>query len=240
MLGPSFPNRLATIAGTVANVVGNPINNNSASWGCDTGAKAAVATYVPNSAKFKYVRPCFNMTTMPDLLQKAHVTWKFYAPTMYSSGYVWSALDYVKHDRYSSMWNRVTNINDFQSDVQHNKLPAVSWTAMSWDNSEHPPYSECVGELWSEGLINSIMRSPDWKSSVIIVTWDDFGGFYDHEPPPADGPLGLGPRVPAIIISPYAKAGTVDHTQYDFNSIFRFIEQRYNLSNAQPRRRNGQ
>ena len=166
-----------------------------------------MAEYVPNSTKVKYVKPCFNMVTMPDMLQKAKVSWKFYAPGLYQSGYVWSALDYVKHDRYSSMWKHVININDFQNDVKHNKLPSVSWTAMQWNLSEHPPYSECIGMRWTQGMVDAVMQSPDWKSSVIILLWDDFGGFYDHEPPPDDGALGLGLRVPMIIISPIQRPG---------------------------------
>jgi hypothetical protein len=88
----------------------------------------------------------------------------------------------------------------------------------------------CVGEQWSQKVISAVMHGPDWQSSVIILTWDDYGGFYDHVPPPQKTGLGFGPRVPAIIISPYSRAGMVDHTTYNFDSMLRFIEQRFNLA----------
>jgi phospholipase C len=73
------------------------------------------------------------------------------------------------------------------------------------------------------------MASPDWSSTAVVLTWDDFGGFYDHVPPPHVDLYGLGPRVPAIFISPYAKPGYVDHTQYEFASVLRFIETIFDL-----------
>ncbi len=73
------------------------------------------------------------------------------------------------------------------------------------------------------------MRRPYWHNTVIVITWDDCGGFYDHMPPPAVDEYGYGPRVPTIIISPYARAGQIDRTQYDFTSVLKFIEERHNL-----------
>lgn len=229
ILAPSYPNHLVLIAGTGANTIANPINTQGNSWGCDAGVHAAVKVLQP-SGKTRYVRPCFNMTTVVDRLNAAKVSWKFYGPLRYQSGYVWNALDYVRHVRYSRYWNRnVVSGERFVNDAKSGALPAVSWLNMSWDLSEHPPWSMCLGEKWSERMINAVMNGPDWSSSVIVLTWDDFGGFYDHVPPPSNGPLGLGPREPTIIISPFARAGTVDHTQYDYNSILRLIEDRYKL-----------
>ena len=228
ILGPSFPNHLVTIASTAARTVANPINTQSNSWGCDAGPKAAVAILKPDN-KWAYVRPCFNMTTIVDRLQSAGVSWKYYAPAMYQSGYVWSALDYIHHIRYSPLWKEdVVPTQNFISDAHASKLPQVSWVISSWADSEHPPWSMCLGEQWTEKIINAVMASRDWPSTAIILTWDDFGGFYDHVVPPSMGEFGFGPRVPAIVISPYSRPG-VDHNTYDFNSVLRFIEQRFNL-----------
>ena len=82
------------------------------------------------------------------------------------------------------------------------------------------------------------MKSPYWQNSVLIITWDDYGGFYDHVPPPEVDKYGYGPRVPAIIVSPYAQPGFIDHTLYDFTSVLRFIEDRFNLKPLTERDKN--
>ncbi len=96
-------------------------------------------------------------------------------------------------------------------------------------DSDHPPNSVCEGENWTVNQINAIMRSPAWGSTVIFLTWDDFGGFYDHVAPPHSDQFGFGPRVPLIIISPFAKAGFISHTTYELSSVLKFIELRFGL-----------
>jgi len=113
--------------------------------------------------------------------------------------------------------------------VQSGNLPAVSWLVTGSPNNEHPPESSCVGENWTVNELNALMASPLWNSTAVYVSWDDFGGFYDHVVPPASDFFGLGPRVPMLIISPYAIKGQVTHTQYDFVSILKFIEERFGL-----------
>jgi hypothetical protein len=95
--------------------------------------------------------------------------------------------------------------------------------------SDHPPFSICVGENWVVHQLNTLMRSPEWKSTVVFMTWDDFGGFYDHVPPPRLNAIALGPRVPSIVISPYARPHFIDHARYDFASVLRYIEVAYHL-----------
>ena len=87
----------------------------------------------------------------------------------------------------------------------------------------------CAGENWTVEHINAIMRSKYWKNTAIFLTYDDFGGFYDHVPPPHLDVMGLGPRVPMLIISPWAKQGYVDHTEYEFSSVLKFIETVFDL-----------
>lgn len=99
----------------------------------------------------------------------------------------------------------------------------------TYSKSDHPPESICQGENWTVDQINAIMNSPYWWNTVIIVSWDDFGGFYDHVAPPHESLYTLGPRVPTLVISPYAQQAYVDHMQYDARSILKFVEQVFNL-----------
>jgi phospholipase C len=133
----------------------------------------------------------------------------------------------------------VVPFSDFDANATSGALPAVSWLIPDFDVSEHPTVdafagttlsvSACAGENWTVQHLNAIMRGPDWPTTAIILTWDDFGGFYDHVAPPNTDQLGLGPRVPLLVISPYAKQGVVSHTQYEFASVLQLIETRYKL-----------
>jgi phospholipase C len=130
-----------------------------------------------------------------------HVSWKYYAPPSSDKGYVWSALDAFKQDRETSIWkSHVVNWMNFATDAQSGKLPAFSWLTAPYADSEHD-VSTCVGENWTVQQINAVMSGPNWSSTVIILTWDDFGGFYDRVPPQQVDALGYGFRVPFMVIS---------------------------------------
>jgi phospholipase C len=164
--------------------------------------------------------PCTDVAVLPDRLQAAHISWKEYlGPNEWVQ-----PLRMVKHVRFSSMYDDVVPWSNFLADLQAGALPAVSWLTPPYAQSEHPPASMCEGENWTVQVLNALMESPEWASTAVVLTWDDFGGFYDHVAPPHVDLYGLGPRVPALIISPYAKPGSVDHTQYEFASVLRFIE----------------
>jgi len=107
-------------------------------------------------------------------------------------------------------------------------LPRVTWLVVG-NGSEHPPGSSCVGENWTVRQLNAVMQGPLWNSTAIFITWDDFGGFYDHVAPPQVDNFGYGIRVPLIIVSPYAKPGYISHTTYEFSSLLKFVETRWNL-----------
>ncbi|MGI8824180.1 MAG: phospholipase C [Chloroflexota bacterium] len=236
IMGPSFPNHLASIAADSGNAVDNPTGQTHHAWGCDGGAYSMVDAIDPQTGRHYREKPCFDMPTLADTLQQHHVSWRYYAPGLYSSGYTWSALDAIRHIRYSSLWH--TNVlpdTQFVTDVKHGQLPAVSWLVTSEENSEHPPYSMCIGQDWTAREINAIMHSKYWKSTVIVLTWDDFGGFYDHVAPPRQDYISLGPRVPTIIISPYSQKHFVDHHIMDFSSILRFIEDTFGLPSLNAR-----
>lgn len=110
------------------------------------------------------------------------------------------------------------------------RMAAMTWVATDEERSEHPRVGgTCAGENSTVKIVNSIMASQFWASTVIFVTWDDFGGFYDHVPPPKIDALGLGARVPLIIISPFARANYIEHNQLEFSSVIRFVEQVFRL-----------
>jgi phospholipase C len=227
--GPSFPNHLVLVSGQSGGVIDNPNTNTSPRiWGCDAPSGATVP--VELSGSVGRVPPCFDMPTLADEANKQGVSWKYYAPSAGQNGYLWSAFDAVRHIRYSPQWS--TNVappTTFDGDVAADKLPAISWLVAPHNYSDHPGSSMCQGIDWTVARINAIMRSSLWTSTAIILTWDDYGGFYDHVPPPTIGPYELGPRVPMLVISPYARAGRVYSGRLDMRSILTFVESRFHL-----------
>ena len=210
--GASFPNHMVTIAGTSMNTDNNPILNSPNSWGCDSGKFTLVDAVNPLTGRHYFTKPCFNNKTLADELQAAHISWKYYAPPRYHSGYIWSSLDSIRHIRYSSLWTQdVVPDWQFARDASRGTLPTVSWLVTSEQRSDHPPFSVCVGENWVVRELNSVMAGPDWKSTVVFLTWDDFGGFYDHVPPPRLNAIALGPSCPVnrnIPVCPPALCGS--------------------------------
>lgn len=230
VMASSFPNHLVTVTSSPLNIDGNPVESsyNPRSWGCD----AASGTWVDRlvSGGHRRVKPCFNVRTLAGEAQAHGVSWRYYAPSRGHIGYIWSTLDSIRHIRYSSLWSRnVLPEQQFISDVGRGRLAQITWLVPDLVVSDHPPASMCSGENWTVEQINAVMRSRFWKSTLIVLTWDDFGGFYDHVPPPHLNQLLYGPRVPAILISPYVKPHFVDHSTYNFDSVLRFIEDRFHL-----------
>jgi phospholipase C len=227
--GPSLPNHLITIAAQAGEVTSNPALSNGR-WGCDSPANSTVVTLSPTGQQ-GVARPCFDFTTLVDRLNGQHIDWRYYAPLYGQSGYIWSTLDAIRHVRYSNQWDtNVVSWRQFEQDVSQGHLPAVTWLITDAAHSEHPPASTCLGENTTVSEVNAIMRSRFWNDTAIFVTWDDFGGFYDHMAPPHYDNLGWGPRVPTLVISPYARRGYVDHTAYDFSSLLRLVEERFGLA----------
>jgi phospholipase C len=225
--GPSFPNHLYTVAAQSAGAISNPTTGLGPAWGCDSPANF-VTQVLGSNGQITAQYPCFDVTTLADMLQAAGVSWTYYGPPYGSSGYVWVALDAINHIRNSSLWTtNFRNQQNFVGDAENGNLPAMSWLITGL--SEHPPASACAGENWTVQQINAIMNGPNWNSTAIFITWDDFGGFYDHVPPPGLDQYGLGMRVPLLVISPYALNGVVSHTQYELSSVLKFVEERFGL-----------
>ncbi|HVY46669.1 MAG TPA: alkaline phosphatase family protein, partial [Minicystis sp.] len=163
---------------------------------------------------------------------------------------IWSMFDGIKSIRQGPGWGHVVNVSEFTTDVQNHTLPNVVWLVDQDLNDEHPNIgSVCAGENWTVGYINQIMQSDYWANTAIIFTKDDFGGWYDHVPPPrqygcdSTAPYGLGFRLPLIVISPYAKPGFVFHEQSEQASIPKFIETIFGapaLSTLDPAAQDGQ
>jgi uncharacterized protein (TIGR03437 family) len=124
---------------------------------------------------------------------------------------------------------RLTNATQFYTDAQNGTLPQVSWVIPNNVQSEHPPGSITTGMNYVTGLVNAVMNSPQWDTTAIFLAWDDWGGFYDHVAPPNVDQYGLGIRVPGLVISPYSRAGYVDHRSYSFESWLRVVEERFGV-----------
>jgi phospholipase C len=223
-------------------------------WGCD--AKPGTTTsYLQASGKLLYYKyhlgpfPCTNQLpgyptntylTLRDLLDSAGVSWKYYSPPVAGggSGGLWNAFDMIASVRYGPEWN--TNVkrnpNAIFTDLDAGTLSGVSWLIPDNVNSDHPGSARDLGPEWVASVVNAVGQSQYWDSCAIIVVWDDWGGFYDHKKPPfLDKWGGLGFRVPMLIVSPYArmsspsKPGYISHTQYEFGSIIKFIENVFSL-----------
>jgi phospholipase C len=185
----------------------------------------------------KYVRACLRIPSVPERLTSAGVGWRFYNSAKFPLG---NALRAFRKVRFSSLWNNVVPSDTFIHDIQTGNLANVSWVNPPMPYNEHPigpdrTQSVCAGENWSVAVMNALQRSPYWGSTAVIMTWDDFGGFYDHVPPPQYDVMGLGPRAPALIMSPWTvhgsnpRGGAIDHHTYEFSSVLRFIEEIFGL-----------
>ncbi len=236
--GETFPNRLYSIMADSAEVIFNPVGPGgiqATSWGCDSAAGTTVITQTPQGVQ-NDVFPCFNNTTMGDLLTDANITWTSYAPILNANGYVYNTYNAINQIRNTDQWaEHVVDWHNFISDATSGNLPAVSWLVADATDSEHPPNSLCTGQNWTVQQINAIMQGPDWGSTAIFLTYDEFGGFYDNAAPANPDYYGFGPRVPMIIISPYAIPGFIDHTEYEFSSVLKFIETRFGLPSLTAR-----
>ena len=241
--GPSFPNHLYTIAAQSGGSHENPPQDPALlrerheetglfkSWGCDALESAWVNVY-DSEGRSKKVPPCFDFKTEGDLLTQAGIPWSYYAATQWQNGYIWSAYGAIRRIREDEdVWQR--HIFPVDSFVQHARaglLQPVTWVTPRFELSDHPEYSMCHGENWTTKVINAVMQGPQWEQTAIFLTWDDYGGFYDHVPPPQVDDFGFGIRVPLLVISPYAEQGSVSNELGEFSSVLRFIEDNFGLT----------
>jgi phospholipase C len=137
---------------------------------------------------------------------------------------IWNPLPFFDTVQDDGQAGNVQSIKHFYRAAKTGTLPSISWVEPSGEVSMHPPSSIAAGQSFVTSVVNAVMTSPDWSSSAIFLAWDDWGGFYDHVPPPTVDENGYGLRVPAIVISPYAKRGKVDHQTLSFDAFNKFIE----------------
>jgi len=137
---------------------------------------------------------------------------------------IWNPLPYFDTVKDDGQLGNIQPLENFYAAARDGTLPAVSWVEPNNRVSEHPPALISRGQSWVTGLINTVMKSPDWPSTAIFLAWDDWGGFYDHVVPPTVDENGYGLRVPSLVISPYARQGFVDHQTLSFDAYAKFIE----------------
>jgi phospholipase C len=240
--GPSFPNHLFTIAAQSGGTVDNPDAPSKSdrgdfkTWGCDAPETETVEVH-DTEGKVLHVPPCFDFQTVGDELTDHHVPWSYYAaaPVAWEdaphSGYIWNAYAAVGHYRNDpKSWEQhVFPVQHFEDDVKDGHLAPVTWVTPQFAYSEHPEYNFCHGENWTTRVVDAVMQSPYWKDSAIVVTWDDWGGLYDHVAPEQIDRYGLGIRVPFMLISPYAKQGYIDHRHGEFSDVVKFIEDNWDI-----------
>ena len=187
--------------------------------------------------------PSYGWTDLTYLLHAFHVSWRYYVaagtePDCENPGAI-TCTAKVQKASTPEIWNPLPDFATVHEDGQTRNiqpvsrffraartgtLPAVTWVIPNGAHSEHPPARINAGQAWVTRVVNAVMESPDWRSSAIFLTWDDWGGFYDHVRPPVVDASGYGLRVPGLVISPYAKHGYVDHQTLSFDSYLRFIE----------------
>jgi phospholipase C len=195
----------------------------------------------------------FSFASMVGLFAKTHISWKYYVETQplppgrkkiginlyypdpkeYS---IWNPLPGFKAVRENpALMTHLVAQKQYFRDLKEGTLPEVSWIVPMIRDSEHPPQPVANGMWYVTRLVNALMESPYWKDTLVVLTWDDYGGFYDHVPPPTVDAYGYGPRVPTLFLSPYAKPGYISHYVYDFTSVLKFIEERWGLPHLTAR-----
>jgi phospholipase C len=245
VLGSSFPNRLFTIAADSAGTRDGPNaraprpSGQAKSWGCDAPEAEKVQVYDQEGDPMSEP-PCFDIPTEGDLLTKAGIPWASYSAESTQNGYIWSAYNSIRHIRNTKEWEHIRPVDDVVDDINNDRLPSVTWIAPRFEDSQHPKFrtSVCEGENWLTDVVNAVMKSDMWKDTAIFVSWDEWGGFYDHVAPQQVDQFGLGFRVPLLVISPYAISGKVDHHWGEFSSVLRFIEDNWGLSQLTERDEN--
>ena len=218
------------------------VNLPAGAWGCSGGKYDSISTITktrdPNGPQ---IAPCYDYQTLGDELDNARLSWRFYASAFGSAssgdGSSWSAYQAVKHIYDGPDWkNDVISPNwKFITDVRKGHLANFTWITPVCADSDHVNCGGGFGPSWVAALVNTVGKSKFWDSTAIFVQWDDWGGLYDHVPPPAPYYRdGLGFRVPLLVISPYAKQNYVSHVQYETASVLRFAEDLYGLNQLAP------
>jgi phospholipase C len=212
-----------------------------------SGWSAKCRNASPSSCRSELAAPAgwragpFSWTPLTYLLYRHHVSWAYYVdpgltpdcpvqqrckPRLLSPNIasIWNPLPAFTTTAQTHQRRNIKSARRFFIQARNGTLPAVSWIIPNERNSEHPPGTIANGQRWVSRIVNSVMKSKDWSSSALFLTWDEWGGYYDHVAPPRVDGLGYGLRVPALLISPYARKGYIDHQTLSFDAYLKFIE----------------
>jgi phospholipase C len=214
----SMPNHIALLAAQTGGAFGNSPGT------CRSPANDLTLSRSSTSGNESWIYACYSIDSLPQLLSSYGITWKFYA--VHSEGL------YNTPNVVESLFNSpndIIGVRKFESDVRSGNLAQVSWVTPDFQNSDHPPNLLQSGQNFVTNAVNAVMNSPYWADTAIFLTWDDWGGMFDHVPPPTVDAVGYGARVPLIVISPFAIPGYISHRQGEFASIDKFVEENWSL-----------
>jgi phospholipase C len=242
--GPSYPNHFFFVAGQSGGAMDNPENIETTvvegkkfkSWGCDAVGDDVFVFVLDDKGNLTKHDSCFDIPTVPQQLSQIGVDWAYYAAVPGQAGYFWNALNGIGPIFHADAFHEHTRpVGQLIADIEANRLPAVTWVTPRFELSDHPPFSSCFAQNWVTDIVNAVMRSEAWMHTAIFLAWDEWGGFYDHVLPPEVDGLGLGIRVPALVISPYARRGLIDHEVGEFSTPLKFIEDNWGLPHLTSR-----
>lgn len=220
----SAPNHIAMIAASSGGLYSTAGQN-----GCISTQNTIAHSKSPQTGNEYWSYPCYNIPSLPQVLDTNQISWRYYSSTI-----AWDAPLNIQAVAKSP--SNIRKSPQFLSDVQSGKLSTVSWlTPPGGTPSDHPPAPLQGAENFVTQQVNAVMNSQYWNNTAIFVTWDEWGGFYDHVTPPIVDGVGLGLRVPLLVISPYAKQGYISHVQSEFSSFVKFVEEDFNLPNLGQR-----
>ncbi|MCL4544428.1 MAG: alkaline phosphatase family protein [Chloroflexi bacterium] len=228
----SFPSHLFLISGWSADCSNpnNPMSCRSALM--PKNRKVAGTAAGGQKAQSTSATP-FAWTDLTYLLHQHGVSWVWYLDHGAGKAFggrahgvpiIWNVLPGFTDVHQDKQMGNLQDLANYFSAAKAGTLPAVSWILPDTQDSEHPPNLVSTGQSYVTTIINAAMQSPDWDSTAIFLTWDDWGGFYDQVVPPSVDSLGYGIRVPGLVISPYAKQGYIDHQTLSFDAYLKFIE----------------
>jgi phospholipase C len=237
LAGPSSPGHFAIIAAQTPHFANASCADGSDDCvsGClDTTGNTVVPVYNPDTCETSTAPPCFAVPTVIDALP-AGMTWRTYANGTTSIATAFRNVDGIGNDPALRDEHFRTYL-ELRADLASGDMASFTHVDVSSapnGASEHPPNSPCSGENFTVGIINAIMQGPHWDETAIVLTWDDFGGFYDHVVPPVEMcPNGTffnpGFRLPALVISPYAKQEVI-HTVTEQASVPRLVEDLFGM-----------
>ncbi|MBV8197648.1 MAG: hypothetical protein JO263_05915 [Candidatus Eremiobacteraeota bacterium] len=230
--GPSFPAHQYLLSGTSTISQGSPQRasenpfgpHQQFTGGCDSPEGSRVLTISEKGSENREVFPCFDRPALTDLVDAKSLTWRYYEA--HGAAGLWNAPDAIRHIRFSPQYSTdvIYPPAQFLKDVARGSLANVTWVTPTAEASDHAGITDGSGPSWVAAVVNAVGKSAFWKSTAILVVWDDWGGWYDHVAPAQRDAYELGFRVPLIVISPYAKRRFVSHKEHEFGSILKFVE----------------